>query len=187
MPVVIKRYRNRKLYNTDSKKYITINEIEALIKQQAEVKVIDNDSGNDITAATLSQIIFEQEKNQTGLLPVDLLISLVQSGGKRMEEVRRNIFNALSLAHHFDMEIERRVDILIDNGELRYDEGHKLLDKLLSIRYAPDDLRSDIEARIIEFLKEKQLPLKSDFQSLADRVDRLSKSVDELTTIEDRK
>lgn len=184
MPVVIKRYRNRKLYNTGSKKYITIKEIETLIKQHEEVKVIDNDSGNDITAATLSQVIFEQEKNQTGLLPVNLLTSLVQSGGKRMEEIRRNLFNALTLAHHFDMEIERRVNMLMDDGELSQDEGIQLLGKLLSVGYTPDDLREDIEGRILEFLKERQLPSKTDLQALVDRVDSLAKKVDEFNSAE---
>jgi polyhydroxyalkanoate synthesis repressor PhaR len=184
MPVVIKRYRNRKLYNTLSKKYITINEIEALIKQHEEVRVIDNDSATDITAATLSQIIFEQEKNQTGLLPVNLLASLVQSGGKRIEEIRRNIFNTLTLTHHFDMEIERRVNLLIEQGELSQSEGTQLLDKLLSVSYTPEDLREDIEGRIIELIKERQLPSKSDLQILAARVDRLAKKMDEFGSAE---
>lgn len=182
MPVVIKRYRNRKLYNTQSKRYVTLDEIEGLIKQQEEVKVIENDSSNDITAATLSQIIFEHEKNQTGLLPINLLTSLVQSGGKRMEEIRRNIFNSLTLAHHFDAEIERRVDLLISRGELSQEGGIQLLSKLLSVSYTPDDMRENIEERIIAFLRERQLPSRTDFQSLIDRVESLAKKVDDFNS-----
>lgn len=118
MPLIIKRYRNRKLYNTQSKRYITLEEIEQIIKQQEEIKVIDNDSGNDITATTLAQIIFDLEKNNTGVLPVDLLFSLVQSGGKRIDEIQRNIFTSLNFARHFDSEIDRRVKVLIENGEM---------------------------------------------------------------------
>jgi polyhydroxyalkanoate synthesis repressor PhaR len=184
MTVVIKRYRNRKLYNTQLKRYITLNEIEGLIKQQEAVKVIENDSGNDITAATLSQIIFEHEKNETGLLPINLLTSLVQSGGKRMEEIRRNIFNSLTLAHHFDAEIERRVDILISRGELSQEEASQVLKKLLSVVYTPDDMRENIEERIISFLREKQLPSHTDFQTLIDRVESLAKKVDDFNSTE---
>jgi polyhydroxyalkanoate synthesis repressor PhaR len=184
MTVVIKRYRNRKLYNTQLKRYITLNEIEGLIKQQEAVKVIENDSGNDITAATLSQIIFEHEKNETGLLPINLLTSLVQSGGKRMEEIRRNIFNSLTLAHHFDAEIERRVDILISRGELSQEEASQVLKKLLSVVYTPDDMRENIEERIISFLREKQLPSHTDFQTLIDRVESLEKKVDVFNSME---
>jgi polyhydroxyalkanoate synthesis repressor PhaR len=184
MAVVIKRYRNRKLYNTSSKRYITINEIEDLVKNHEEVMVVDKSSGNDITAAILSLIILEHEKNQTGLLPVNLLTSLVQSGGRRLEEIRRNVFNALILSHHFDMEIERRINLLVDMGELSQKEGSKLLEKLLSITYTPDDMRDIIEERIMEFLEERQLPSKSDLQSLIDRVESLSAKVDELNPTE---
>ena len=187
MPVIIKRYRNRKLYNTQLKRYITLDEIEGLIKQQEAVKVIENDSGNDITATTLSQIIFEHEKNQTGLLPINLLTSLVQSGGKRMEEIRRNIFNSLTLAHHFDAEIERRVDLLISRGEMSQEEGAQLLLRLLSVGYTPDDMRENLEDRIISFLKERQLPSRTDFQALIDRVENLSKKVDDFGSIEKSK
>ena len=177
MPVIIKRYRNRKLYNTQSKKYVTLEEIEELIKQQEEIKVIDNSNGNDITAATLSQIIFGLEKNRTGMLPINLLISLVQSGGKRLEEIRRNIFNALNLGHHFDIEIERRVNILIAKGEFSQDAGAQLSQKLLSVGYEQEDLTENIEEKINELLRERQILSKSDFHNLINRIDSLSKKI----------
>ncbi len=182
MPVVIKRYSNRKLYNTTSKRYITLDEIEGLIRQQQDVKVIDNESGNDITAMTLSQIILESEKNQAGSLPTNLLFSLVQSGGVRIDELRRNIFNSLNLTHHYDVEIERRVNRLIDQGELSAEEGRQFLQKMLSAGYTPDELREDIEEKILEFMKDRQLLTKTDVQSLIEKVDLLTKRVDEYST-----
>jgi polyhydroxyalkanoate synthesis regulator phasin len=88
------------------------------------------------------------------------------------------------LSHHFDMEIERRINLLVDMGELSQKEGSKLLEKLLSITYTPDDMRDIIEERIMEFLEERQLPSKSDLQSLIDRVESLSAKVDELNPTE---
>jgi polyhydroxyalkanoate synthesis repressor PhaR len=175
MPVIIKRYRNRKLYNTQSKRYITLEEIEELIKQQVEIKVVENDTDNDITATTLSQIIFELEKNQTGILPISLLISLVQSGGKRMDEIRRNIFNSLNLPHHFDVEIERRVNQLVTNGEFSQEVGNQILQKLLSIGYKQEDLLENVEGKFIDLLRERQIPSKNDFQLLINRIETLSK------------
>jgi polyhydroxyalkanoate synthesis repressor PhaR len=178
MPVIIKRYQNRKLYNTQSKKYVTLEEIEQLIKQQEEIKVIDNATGNDITAATLSQIIFELEKSQTGVLPISLLISLVQSGGKRLDEIRQNIFNSLNLAHHYDMEIERRVDLLIANGVFSQEDGSVLTQKLLSVGYKQEELMGNFEEKFSELLKERQILTKSDFKSLINRIDILSTKVE---------
>jgi polyhydroxyalkanoate synthesis repressor PhaR len=178
MSVIIKRYRNRKLYNTQSKRYITLDEIEELIKDHVEVKVIENDTDNDITATTLSQIIFGLEKNQTGVLPLSLLISLVQSGGKRMDEIRRNIFNSLNLVHHFDVEIERRVNMLISNGEFDQEAGNLLLKKLLSVSYRQEELKDNVEIKLIELLRERQIPTKSDFHLLTNRIETLSKKVE---------
>jgi polyhydroxyalkanoate synthesis repressor PhaR len=181
MPVIIKRYRNRKLYNTQSKRYITLEEIEQIIKDEEEIKVIDNDSGNDITATTLTQIIFDLEKNKSGVLPVDLLFSLVQSGGKRIDEIRHNIFTSLNFNHHFDLEVERRIKLLIENGELSRADGERLIDKLLSIGFKQESLIDNVEGKIIEFLKNREIPTRDDYKTLMNRIDSLSQKVEELS------
>jgi polyhydroxyalkanoate synthesis repressor PhaR len=184
MPLIIKRYRNRKLYNTQSKRYITLEEIEQIIKEQEEIKVIDNDSGNDITATTLTQIIFDLEKNKTGVLPVDLLFSLIQSGGKRINEIRRNIFTSVNFAHHFDIELERRVTLLIENDELSKTDGNRLLGKLLSIGFKQGSLIENVEGKVVEFLKDREIPTRDDYRTLMNRIDTLSKKLEELSVNE---
>jgi polyhydroxyalkanoate synthesis repressor PhaR len=182
MPIIIKRYRNRKLYNTQSKRYVTLEQIEELIKDQEEIRVIDNASGENITAATLGQIIFELEKNQSGFLPVNLLFSLVQSGGNRLDEIRRNVFNTLNLAHHYDVEIERRINQLMEHGELSQEMGSQMLEKLLSVSSRQEDAVDNLEDRITEFLKQRQIPTKNDLHALIDKIDDLSRRVEELNT-----
>ena len=59
---IIKRYQNRKLYDTQQSCYVTLDDIAKMIRNSEEVMVIDNKTKNDITAATLTQIIFEAEK-----------------------------------------------------------------------------------------------------------------------------
>jgi hypothetical protein len=61
-PKVIKRYTNRKLYDTVESRYVTLDEIAEMIKGGQEVKVVDNRSKEDLTSVTLAQIIFEEEK-----------------------------------------------------------------------------------------------------------------------------
>ncbi len=179
MAIIIKRYRNRKLYNTRTKRYITLEQIEALVKDQEEVKIIDNATGDDITATTLSQIIFELEKNTVGFLPQSVLLSLVQSGGGRIEEIRKNIFEALHLAHHYDVEIERRVNRLIERGELTEEAGAQLLEKMMSVG-SQDEIGLSIERRLMDFLKQHQIPSKNDVQRLISKIDVLSKQVEDL-------
>ncbi len=182
MPVIIKRYRNRKLYNTRSRRYITLEQIEELIKEQEEVKVIDNSSGEDITASTLSQIIFELEKNTANFLPLNLLFSLVRSGGDRIDELRRNIFNTLNLVHHYDVEIERRINQLVEDGELNPKLGSELMEKMLRVSYRQVENTDNIEDRLAVILKQRQIPTKSDFRALIDKIDDLSKRVEVLNS-----
>ena len=79
MPTIIKRYPNRKLYNTETKRYITLDGISTLIKQSNEVQVLDHTTGEDLTTLTLTQIIFEQEK--TRWLSAQISINRPYSGG----------------------------------------------------------------------------------------------------------
>ncbi len=76
---VIKRYSNRQLYDTEEKKYVTLDQISQLIKEGDEVKVVDNETGDDLTSVTLSQILVEQEKRREGGLPKSFLTELVKS------------------------------------------------------------------------------------------------------------
>src|SRR6201985_1322464 len=64
-PKVIKRYTNRKLYDTVESRYVTLDEIAQMIKGGAGVKIIDNRSKEDLTSVTLAQIIFEEEKKRS--------------------------------------------------------------------------------------------------------------------------
>jgi polyhydroxyalkanoate synthesis repressor PhaR len=180
MEIIIKRYQNRKLYNTQSKRYITLEEIEELIKNEQKIKVIDNSTGNDITAITLSQIIFEFEKNRSGFLPIKLLLSLVQSGGIRIDELRQNIINSLSGYRHYDSEIERRISLLISQGQLNEKEGIQMQEKLLSINQQIRDTQDEMDEVIIKQVNDQQLPTKKELKILIDKIDEISKRVDEL-------
>jgi len=71
--IIIKRYQNRKLYDTSDSCYVTLEDIGEMIRIGKEIKVIDNKSGEDLTAVTLAQIIFEAQKRKTSVLPESLL------------------------------------------------------------------------------------------------------------------
>ncbi len=77
---IIKRYQNRKLYDTQQSCYVTLDDIAKMIRANEEVMVIDNKSKNDITAATLTQIIFESEKKASQYAPLFTLREIIQNG-----------------------------------------------------------------------------------------------------------
>jgi polyhydroxyalkanoate synthesis repressor PhaR len=77
---IIKRYQNRKLYDTDASCYVTLDEIAEMIQQGEEVAVVDNRNQKDITAATLTQIIFEKQKKSENPVPISTLRHIIQQG-----------------------------------------------------------------------------------------------------------
>ena len=86
-PRVIKRYSNRKLYDTRSSQYVTLEQIAEMIRQGEEVRVLDNSSKEDLTSVTLAQIIFEEEKRQKSFIPLGAMRHLIQSGGASLQEL----------------------------------------------------------------------------------------------------
>ena len=75
--VIIKKYANRRLYNTTSSAYVTLDDLCAMVKEGVEFTVQDARSGDDITRSVLTQIIFEQETKGANLLPVSFLRQLI--------------------------------------------------------------------------------------------------------------
>lgn len=80
-PRVIKRYANRKLYDMSESCYITHDEIATLVKAGEEVKIIDNQTKEDLTTITLTQILFDKERQQRKALPLSTIRGLFQTGG----------------------------------------------------------------------------------------------------------
>jgi len=83
---VIKRYANRKLYDTQRSRYVTLDQIAGMIRAGEDVKIVDNNSKDDLTALTLTQILFEEEK-KGGFLPLAALRNIIQSGGQSISSI----------------------------------------------------------------------------------------------------
>lgn len=86
-PRVIKRYANRKLYDTQRSRYVTLDQIADMIRAGQDVKIVDNNTKEDLTSITLAQIIFEQEKKQNSFLSLPAMKNIIQSGGASLSEL----------------------------------------------------------------------------------------------------
>lgn len=85
-PVVIKKYANRRLYNTASSSYVTLDHLSDMVRRGVEFTVQDAKTGDDITRAVLTQIIFEEEnKGENTLLPINFLRQLIRFYGDSMQ------------------------------------------------------------------------------------------------------
>ncbi len=86
-PKIIKRYHNRKMYDTSDSCYVTLEDISEMIKLGDEVQVIDNTTKEDLTSVTLAQIIFEEQKKKTHVLPLGTFKQMIQGGGEAIREL----------------------------------------------------------------------------------------------------
>ncbi len=106
---VIKRYANRKLYDTQHSRYVTLDQISMMIREGDDVKIIDNKSKEDLTSVTLAQIIFEEEKKQKSFLPLQAMRNIIQTGGKSINQW-------VSQAQHHIGEAQRKVTDILPHG-----------------------------------------------------------------------
>ncbi|MCZ4281622.1 polyhydroxyalkanoate synthesis repressor PhaR [Kiloniella laminariae] len=86
-PIVIKKYANRRLYNTATSSYVTLDHLCQMVKEDVDFIVYDAKSGNDITRSVLTQIIVEEEAKGQNLLPITFLRQLISLYGDSMQWV----------------------------------------------------------------------------------------------------
>ena len=170
---MIKRYPNRKLYDTQSKQYITLEGIASLIREGREVQVVDHTTGEDLTSVTLTQVILGSERKRSGFLPLTLLSGLIQAGGDTLGGLHRSLASPLEMAHQVDEEIERRVQLLVKGGQLAAAEAVRLRDQLLSrgTRTPPPPPLGDDQ--IERSLGSYGIPTREELGRLSEQLDQL--------------
>ncbi|MBI4561397.1 MAG: polyhydroxyalkanoate synthesis regulator DNA-binding domain-containing protein, partial [Candidatus Rokubacteria bacterium] len=92
---VIKRYSNRKLYDIQDSRYVTLEELEEMIRAGREISVVDAATGEDLTSVTLAQIILESERNRRAALPTGFLHQLIKHGEAWQEFVQKSLRSSL--------------------------------------------------------------------------------------------
>lgn len=85
-PVRIRKYPNRRLYDTSTRRYVNLDDLAAMIRKGTEVQVVDAKSGEDLTRVVLTQIIMEDAKGQPTGLPLELLRQLIVASDKAGQE-----------------------------------------------------------------------------------------------------
>ncbi len=85
--VIIKKYANRRLYDTESSSYITLERLAEMVRQKREFKVVDAKTGEDLTRGVLTQIIMDEESRGSTMLPLNFLRQLISMYGDQMQSV----------------------------------------------------------------------------------------------------
>lgn len=182
--VLIKRYPNRKLYNTQAKRYITLDDISALILEGHDVEVRDHETGEDLTGVTLSQIIFEREKRDAGYLPSALLANLIRTGGDTLDYMRRSLQASVGALRTLEAEIDQRIDALVRRGELAAEDAERLRGEIKG-RVPTPALAHLLDQQIETALHRLNIPSRVDLLRLQQQLDQLSAAIEELLQRQD--
>jgi len=144
---VIKRYTNRKLYDTEESRYVTLEEIAGMVKAGEEVQIVDNRTGKDLTEVTLAQILFEEQKKQTTRMPLGMLKEIIRTSGSSITDfIQRRLTQPVQ---SFKQEAERQVDKIVRRSESTVEEkARQVRDLFTSTQKTLDDIQKKLDERI---------------------------------------
>lgn len=136
---VIKRYQNRKLYDTQQSCYVTLEDIAKMIRANEEVLVVDNKTKKDITSSTLTQIIFEAEKKAKNYISIDTLREIIQTGSGSISSYLEKALHkpmgtapAPAATEEKPVEVGAYVRELLDSTTRSFDDIQKKLENRLA-------------------------------------------------------
>jgi polyhydroxyalkanoate synthesis repressor PhaR len=186
-PKVIKRYTNRKLYDTVESRYVTLDEIAQMIKGGAEVKIVDNRSKEDLTSVTLAQIIFEEEKKRSQM-PLGVLREIIRHGGEAVAgfyaekagTIAGKLGELRSKTESLREDIEQRVrgvTTIFRPGE----GGSPVKEVMAAGERAVDELRGRVDTAVKTVVESLGAPAAGEIDRLQKRIQELEKRIAELT------
>jgi polyhydroxyalkanoate synthesis repressor PhaR len=187
---IIKRYANRKLYDTEHSRYVTLDQISEMIRAGDDVKIVDNKTKEDLTTVTLAQIIFEEEKKQRSFLPLGAMRNIIQSGGEWFAEAQRRVQSILpGKRGHSDEPLPEEPptgDAAADEAAAKKRSLAVLREWVDQSKHRLDDWQKQVDEKIrgaVETIQHSINPwagVQKDVRALADRIAELESKLSEL-------
>lgn len=180
----IKRYANRKLYDTERSRYVTLEEIGEMVKAGEDLVILDNRTGEDLTNVTLTQIIYEDQKRpdpDTGI-PLNVLRGIIQSGGEFINRLSSPVANVGAdlkrRAGKIEENSQTAVRDFVESTQRRFDETQRRIDE--SVKSAVDQMTH------LPTLVEELQDMRRRMVQMEKKVATLQRTVDELREQQDQ-
>ena len=197
MATLIKRYANRKLYNTDTSRYITLKGIAKLLDEGEEIRVVDNETGDDITQVALSQILLDNKRAKED--PSDTLLTQILSRGgdalygairKSVDDATEGIGDFQDRFRHLVSQVDptargglgfawdgRQSD---PSGRPSSNESNLQDSETKSGELTPNALEKLVRNPVTEVIEALDLPRRRDLEALSRNFERVAKAVERL-------
>ncbi len=185
---LIKRYKNRRLYDTDRKKHITFQELALIVNSRIPFKVIENATGEDITLQVLARLLVEQAKKWDDIVDSkEILIETINLGGKRSMSILRNTYLAgLGIFNLSKQKAEEVIDSLIQAGQISQSDRNKAVMELLD---KAEESAKKMKDRVVKESGNVQTEinkLSEKVKNLTDRFRNNNEVADELRALSDK-
>ncbi len=179
---LIKKYSNRKLYDTTEKKYVTMKNVSEMIKSGKDVSIIDNETSEDLTSSIVSSLMGKDLNDTDESLSSSLLIQLFRKGSGALTDYAKKYFsiwqNAFTLAED---ELDSMLKSLVRNNEISKIEGSRLKQEIMGFTSSLKNWISEmVDKRISEVLSVMNLATRDQFANLTERISYLEKKLEEL-------
>ncbi|MVZ96946.1 polyhydroxyalkanoate synthesis repressor PhaR [Sphingorhabdus sp. IMCC26285] len=169
-PIIIKKYANRRLYNTQSSKYITLDFLAELTRKDIDFKVLDAKTNDDITHGVLTQIIMEEENSGQQMLPVGFLRQLISMYGDSMQGmVPQFLESSMDNFRKNQKQVQEVIETAITSGPF----GHIAKQNIEFMRSAREALMPNLTGKKPE-KSESLAELKQQMAALQAKIDKLS-------------
>jgi len=178
----IKKYANRKMYDRTDKRYITMAQLAELIKSGEEVSIVDNNTGEDLTAAIVSQLIGREKKDRDRGVSPRVLMQLLRKGGGTLSDYAKKYTSLWQSAFTMaEDEVDKLVNRLVRDKELSKSEGSRLKKEIIGYTDSLKNWIGDsIDKRVGETLDAMNLSTKDRVNELAAKVEALTERIEKL-------
>jgi polyhydroxyalkanoate synthesis repressor PhaR len=181
-PVVIKKYANRRLYNTSTSSYVTLDDLSHMVKDGRDFVVFDAKSGDDITRAVLTQIIVEEEQKGQNLLPISFLRQLISLYGDSMQWLVPRYLEQAMQAFALNQEQMRKNLQQTFGGMFPFGKLEEMGKQNMALFEQAMKMFSPFGPQGTAAAKPAEKPEpEGDIRELNDRINTLQKQVEELT------
>ena len=184
----IKKYANRKLYDTTDKKYISRTHLSELIKQGKDIIIIDNETGEDLTASIVSSLIATTRGKAGGTVSSGVLIQLFRKGGNALTDYAKRYVSFWQRSFTMaEDEIDDMVKGLVKNKEISRSEGSRLKKEIIGFTTSLKGWISEtIDKRLKEVLSATNLATKDQVIELSSRIKILEKKLKKFEDIQQK-
>ncbi len=164
---IIKRYPNRKLYDTAESRYITLNEIATLLREGIDVQVYDSRTGENMTSVTLAQVLVGEEKSRHRTIPIQKVAAIIQHGGEFIQK-------KIPVVSTIREEAEKKVQELLTRGS-----AEEIREILVNTQHAYEEVqrRADERIQFVMNTVRSIAPLARDIHELRRQVKELNERV----------